>query len=119
MSNDINAIVHRWFEEVWNQGREETVDELLAPGAIGHALADGQDTFGPEGFKPFMRNMRRAFPDTHVRVEDVITQGEKAAVRIVLEATHLGDDLGLPKTGRPVKVAGVIVMRIAGGRIVE
>jgi steroid delta-isomerase-like uncharacterized protein len=119
MPSDLRAIVHRWFEEVWNQGREETVDELLAPDAIGYSLADGQDVVGPKGFKPFLRNMRGAFPDVHVRVHDTFVDGTKAAAHISLEATHLGDQLGVPKTGRRVKIGGVILLRIDNGRVVE
>ena len=47
MSTDPHTIIHRWFDEVWNQGREETVDELLAPKAIVHGLGEGNDVVGP------------------------------------------------------------------------
>ena len=63
MPADPKTIVHRWFHEVWNQGRESTIDELAAPGVIAHGLGEGEDTVGPEGFKVFWRNMRSALPD--------------------------------------------------------
>jgi len=28
--------IHRWFEEVWNQGRGETIHEMCAKDAIGY-----------------------------------------------------------------------------------
>ena len=34
------ALVRRWFEEVWNQGREETIDELFAANGVGYGLGD-------------------------------------------------------------------------------
>ena len=119
MSTDLHTIIHRWFDEVWNQGREETVDELLAPKAIVHGLGEGNDVVGPDAFKIFVRNMRSALPDLVIRIEDTIVDGGKAVARVVLEATHLGDGLGLPKTGRHVSVAGIVIVQTANGQIVE
>jgi hypothetical protein len=30
MPLDPKTLIHRWFDEVWNHGREDTVDELFA-----------------------------------------------------------------------------------------
>jgi steroid delta-isomerase-like uncharacterized protein len=120
MSIDPYTLVHRWFEEVWNQGREETVDELLAPDGIIHGLGEGSiDVRGPAGFKVFLRNMRSAFPDVHIDIEDTIVQGGKAVVRVVLEGKHLGDGLGLPPTGQGVSIAGIVIVRVSGDQIAE
>jgi hypothetical protein len=45
------SIQRRWFEEVWNQGREATIDELLAPDVVGHGLVDpnGNEVTGIDG----------------------------------------------------------------------
>ena len=48
MSEANKAFAKRWFEEVWNQGRKETILELLAPDAV---IQDGENaSVGPEGF---------------------------------------------------------------------
>lgn len=120
MSSDPHKIVHRWFEEVWNQGREETVDELFAPDGVAHGLGEGTaDVRGPAGFKVFLRNMRSAFPDVHLRIEDTIVDGGKAVVRFAFEGTHLGEGLGVPASGRRVSVAGIVIVRVAGDQIAE
>jgi len=120
MAQDPKEIVRRWFEEVWNQGREETIDELLAPEGVAHGLGEaGAEVRGPEGFKPFFRNLRGSFPDLHIRIEEIISEGEWAAVRVVLEGTHKGDGLGVPASGRRVRVSGIVLLRTAGNRIVE
>ena len=119
MSLDPYTLVHRWFDEVWNQGREETVDELFGAGAIGHGLGEGADVCGPAGFKVFLRNMRSALPDVQIHIEDTIVDGAKAVVRVVLEGTHLGEGLGLPPTGRRVSLTGIVIVRVAGGQIAE
>ena len=40
MAKEQNTILHRWFEEVWNNGRAELIDEMIAPNAIAHGLED-------------------------------------------------------------------------------
>jgi steroid delta-isomerase-like uncharacterized protein len=114
------TLVRRWFEEVWNQGREETIDELLAPNGVGYGLGDTEATIqGPAGFKPFVRNLRGALPDVHMSIEDSIAEGNKVTVRITVEGTHKGGQLGVAPTGRRVRFEGLVVVRIENGQIVE
>ncbi len=44
MAKEQNTILHRWFKEVWNNGRTEVIDEMIAPNAIAHGLEDPNDT---------------------------------------------------------------------------
>ncbi len=119
MPIDPYTIIHRWFDEVWNRGLESTVDELFATGAIAHGLGEGQDVRGPAGFKVFLRNMRSALPDVHIQVEDTIVCGDKAAARVLLEGTNLGEGLGMAPTGRRISVTGIVIVRVTGGQIAE
>ena len=76
MSEANKAMVRRWFEEVWNQGREETIDELFAANGIGYGLGDTEAPVqGPAGIKPFVRNLRGAIPDIHMKIEDSDRRG--------------------------------------------
>jgi steroid delta-isomerase-like uncharacterized protein len=117
MSAENKRLVRRWFEEVWNKGRSETVDELLAPDAVVHGL-DG-DLTGPAGFKPFQARYRSAFPDLKLTIEDEIAEGDRVAVRWTVTATHRGSTLGFPATGAGVRFTGMVFVRIAKGRIAE
>lgn len=120
MSNDAGAVLKRWFDEVWNEGREETIDELFGTGGVAHGLGESDPQVnGPEEFKVFFRNMRSAFPDVRIHIEDMVVEGEKVAARLVLEATHAGEGLGVPATGRRVRVAGITIGRISGGKLQE
>jgi steroid delta-isomerase-like uncharacterized protein len=120
MSEANKQLVRRWFEEVWNQGREETIDELFATNGIGYGLGDTEAPVqGPAGIRPFVRNLRGAIPDIHMKIEDSIAEGDKVTVRITVEGTHQGGQLGVAPTGRRIKIAGVVIIRIANGQIVE
>jgi hypothetical protein len=84
MPHDNAALVHRWFEEVWNQGREETIDELFAPNGVTYGLGERDaEVRGPSQFKPFFRNIRAAFPDLHIKILDTVAEGNKVAVRVI------------------------------------
>ena len=120
MSEANRALMIRWFEEVWNQGKESTIDELAAPDVIGHGLADGDvDLHGTAEFKPFVRNMRGAFPDIHISLEDIVVERDMVYARLSVHGTHQGANIGVPPTGRRVHIKAITQMRIAGGQIVE
>ena len=120
MSADNVALLRRWFEEVWNQGRLETIHELMAPECIGTGQAgSGMVIRGPQEFQAFVENLRAAFPDMHVTIEDGFESGEKAVVRWSAIMTHRGDQLGVPATGKRISISGISMVRIVNGKIVE
>ena len=120
MSEENKAVVRRWFEEVWNQGREATIDELFPAEGVAHGLGDSEsDVHGPTEFKHFAANIRGSIPNTRIRVEDILSEGDRVAVRVILEGTHTGQGLGVPPTGRRVSIQGIIVLRMVDGQIVE
>ncbi len=114
------TILHQFFEEVWSQGNESAVEQLIAPDGIIHRLDEaGTEARGPEEFKPFFRRMRAAFPDMRVTVEDYVEQGDKVAARWSARMTHHGDGLGILATGRTVHITGMSFARISNGQIQE
>ena len=111
----------RWFEEVWNQGREEMIDELAAPDVVGHTLVDSRGTLiaGREAFRGFWRDFRATFPDIRIKIEDALADGDREMVRCTIYATHRGDGIGLAATNRPVKFCGMVLARVRNGQLVE
>jgi steroid delta-isomerase-like uncharacterized protein len=110
----------RWFEEVWNEGRIGAVDELLSPEGVGFGLAEpGTEVRGPEGLKAFVRNLRDAFPDLHIAVEDMVAEGDKVAIRFRVTGTHQGNGLGFPATHRPIDITGMTIIQFADGKLVH
>ena len=116
---DNKALVHRWFEEVWNQGREQTIDELLSTdiAALGLGEIDAE-VHNPAQFKIFFHNLKNAFPDLHITIEDTLAEKDKVVVRILIEGTHQGDGLGFAATGRKIRVSGICMIQIAGGKLI-
>jgi steroid delta-isomerase-like uncharacterized protein len=119
---DANShLLKRWFEEVWNQGREATIDELAAPDIVAHDLVDirGDQVAGVDKFKAFWRQFREAFPDIHITVEDALTDGDKLVVRCTVRGTHSSDCLGVKCNFEPVKFSGIVIARVRNGQMTE
>ena len=120
MSRENVALIHRWFEEVWNKGRVEAIDEMFAEDGIAHGLgSEGEKLVGPAGFKPFFEQFRGAFPDIQVVIKDTISEGDKVAARWVGKMTHQGDHLGFDASGQSAEITGMSIVRIRDGKIVE
>ena len=83
MAADENIqLMRRWFQEVWYEGRIQTVYELLSADAVarGQRGADAEIR-GPEEFVKFVREIRGAFPDIKVTVEDIFGADDKVVLR--------------------------------------
>lgn len=118
MSAENKALVRRWFQEVWSNGRVEAIDEMLGSGAVVHGLG-GPDLHGPNGFKPFHAAYRDAFPDVTIEVDDIVAEGDIVAVRWSAAGTHRGAGLGVAATGTQVRFCGMAFVRVEGGKLVE
>lgn len=114
------ALMRRWFQEVWNEGRVQTIYDLLAENIRGW----GQDVPGVEIRKPadfvaLYNRLHGAFPDIKITVEDAFGADDKVVVRWAAVMTHTGDHLGMPATNKNVRITGITIARIADGKIVQ
>lgn len=91
-------VIRRAYEELWNERNVGVVDELVAEDFLNHAAPPGKQR-GRQGLKDVVRMFEGAFPDFRYEVEDVISEGDKVAVRDVFRGTHQGDFMGVPATG--------------------
>jgi steroid delta-isomerase-like uncharacterized protein len=116
-----DTVLHRWFEEVWNQGNEASIDELMADDAIVHGIVgpDGKEIQGAAAFKPFFHQFRTAFPDIRITIEDALVDGDKVAVRCVVTASHTGPGVMAALTGKTAHFTGMCIARVKDGKIAE
>jgi steroid delta-isomerase-like uncharacterized protein len=114
------TIVRRYWEEVWNKGNFAVVDELIAADFDGHPLPSDPDFGrGPAGQKQLVSMYRTAFPDVRMAIEDMTAEGDRVVVRWTARGTNTGEMMGMPATGKPARVTGMFVNRIAAGKIAE
>lgn len=121
MSAENKALMQRWFNEVWSQGKKEVIDELCHEDAEIHGLVDAGENpvRGRKAFHEFYSQFRGAFPDLIITVEDVIAEGDKVAARCSVRGKHTGENLGFSATNAPVQFEGIAITRIKDGQIVE
>ena len=121
MSEENKALVRRWFDEVWNKGNADVIDDLFDENGIAHGLSDDPKNpiRGPRDYRPFYAVFREAFPNMTIVVEDMVAEGDKVAARCSVHGKHEGDFMGRAATGSPVDITGITIVRIADGKIVE
>jgi steroid delta-isomerase-like uncharacterized protein len=115
------TLMHQWFDEVWNQGNESMIDEMLHDDVAVHGLAgpDGTEVNGPESFKAYFRQLRAGLSDIHVEVEDVVSERDLMVARCMVTARHTGEGLGKPAKGNAVRFSGMTMARVREGKIAE
>ena len=117
MAYDARALVQRWFDEVWNKRRDESIDELMASQSVGHV--EGGTVDGPDGFRKMRAMFLSAIPDVRIDLEDIVADGDRAAVRWRARGTHSGEGFGIPPTDRPVDFTGSSWFHVRDGKFIE
>jgi predicted SnoaL-like aldol condensation-catalyzing enzyme len=117
MAEQAKVVMRRWFEEVWNQRREASIDELLAHDATAFGLWDGigESAPTPELFRRFYREFLEMFPDIKVRVAQVVGEGDDVALRLECE----GHYAKAPAAGALIKFGAMVFVTVREGKIVE
>jgi steroid delta-isomerase-like uncharacterized protein len=111
------AIVDRLHKEVFQNGNLDVVDELVSSDYVSHQT-DG-DLGRKEEFKQHLPMYWAAFPDLEFTFEDTIAQGDTVASRFTITGTHEGKLMGIPPTGKEVRISGMVFERVENGKIVE
>ena len=123
MSTEENkATVRRYFEEALNQGNLALANELNAPNWVYHDPAV-PDVRTIEDYAQWFTQIRSAYPDFHVAIEDLVAEGDQVVVRYTWRGTNTGNfvtpAMQIPATGKQVAVTGMSIVRFAGGKGVE
>jgi steroid delta-isomerase-like uncharacterized protein len=115
------SVVRTWFDEVWNQGKETTIDRLFGADCVAHGLsnADGSPLRGPAAFKLFFHQFRDAFPEIQIEVVRTVIEGDTTAAYCRVTGVHSGKDFIRPATGKRIDFSGVAMARVRDGQIVE
>jgi steroid delta-isomerase-like uncharacterized protein len=120
MSEENKALVRRYFEEIWDKGNLDLIDELFTTNFVRHGpTATEGEVHGKEGFESLVSMYRSALPDLRIPIEDQIAEGDRVVTRWRARGTHQGELMGNAPTGNPASVTGILVDRISGGKIEE
>jgi len=83
--------VRAFYERAVNQGDLTAVDDLVASPELAHNSGDGEGHNTPASVKAWVVQLRAAFPDIQVTVEELIEQGAKVVNRVTYRGTQTGE----------------------------
>jgi steroid delta-isomerase-like uncharacterized protein len=119
MSEENKAVIRRLVEQIWNRRALDVADELFAPEAIVYESGVPLPGVGSAVIKEAMRATWAAFPDISTTVDDMIAAEDKVVVRWSAVGTHQGVMQGIAPTNRKIAQNGIVIYRLAAGKIVE
>jgi steroid delta-isomerase-like uncharacterized protein len=112
-------LVRQLYEEAFNEGDLELVDELVAPDVVTHNPIILDAPTGPDSIRGGLEMIRKAFPDFHVEVQDLIAEGDRVAVFLTMSGTNQGDYRRGGATGKRGTMRAFFIWRVAGGKLAE
>lgn len=122
MSDANKAIVQKWFDAS-NNHDFAAYNEICTPDYVHHDPNLPVQDADLETFKQIIGGgFVGAFPDLSLKVDDMIAEGDRVAVRWHFLGTHNGElpgDPPLPPTGKSISVDSTSVHRVADGRVAE
>jgi len=112
------SIAREYVQKVFNEHNPTLARKYCTPDVKWHGGTLGTMD-GIDNLTGLLTGFIAAFPDLHAKEYDIIAEGDKVAVRFVVEATHTGNLVGIEPTGIKVSWDAVDVYHIRDGKIVE
>ena len=111
-------VVKRFNKEVIEQGIFETFQELMDKDFVNRTAPPNSN--GADGmWNTFNAILRPAFPDLTVEIHDQIAEGDKVTTRKSIVGTHNGNLMGIPPTGKRIKIDVIDVVELKDGKYRE
>jgi steroid delta-isomerase-like uncharacterized protein len=112
------TLVRTMFAEVWSRGDYGSLESLLTPDFVFHFRGRAMP-MNVQQFQGMVDMWRKTLNGLEFRIEEVVTQGDRAAARLTFTGTHAAEAFGVQPTGRAVSVTMMAFFRFADGRIAE
>lgn len=118
MSEENKEVVRRW-QEAYNSGSLDLLEELLAPDWVSNSWPDGVP-HTIDGLKQIHQYILSLWPDWHFTTEDLIAEVDRVVQRFICRGTHgTADFVDIPPNGNRFEFGGTSIFRIREGRIAE
>lgn len=120
MTRQLKETIQRIFAEAYNKGNMEVLDEIIATDYQRHQ-PPMKSVHGLAAYKEFIKDVRSAYADFHIEINDVIMDGDKSVTRITLTGRHTGQapTLQAPPTGKAIEMSGCVVSYWKNGLVAE
>jgi predicted ester cyclase len=111
--------MRRITAEIWDNGRTDLIDELIAEDLVDHIEMPGLEGTGRERYRASVLMMRTAFPDFRNPLDLIVAEGDIAVSYGRMVGTNSGQMMGMPPTGRTMDVLVIGMLRFKDGQAIE
>ena len=118
MLNTDKAVVRDYLEKAFNGRNPKILPELVADDFLDHHIPASFPR-GPAGISQWLEVAFTPFPDSRIRIEDMVAENGCVSVRYTFIGTHTGDFMGMAATGRRFSINGMAMARLHDGKLVE
>jgi len=116
---DNKSIVRRFIEEGLNKRDAALIDEVYSADYVGH----DPERPAPRTIADLKQGMvgllGKVFPGAQYSVEHLMAEGDLVAWHWTFTATHQGEIMGIPATGKQIRFGGINIFRLENGKVVE
>jgi steroid delta-isomerase-like uncharacterized protein len=112
-------LVEAFIQDLFTKGDLEAVNRYLSDDFVNHDPPFPGAPGGADGFRQAGELMRRACPDWHSDVDQLVAEADTVVEVFTASGTHHGELMGVPGTGKPITLRGINVFRIDGDRVAE
>jgi steroid delta-isomerase-like uncharacterized protein len=118
MSTEQNKVaVRRFIDEVFVKGNADGVDKLVTHDFTPHSW--GKMPSGVEPLKQAIRHVHAGLADVSFKIEDMLAEEDKVAVRVTAHARHKGEFMGIPASGREYTISEMHIFHMRDGKVAE
>jgi len=96
-------IVIRFNNEFFEKGNTDITKELFAENFVNHSAPPNSPTDAGPMVK-FVMGLHHGFSNVSVQILDILGDGDKVCVRKTITATHTGEFMGKPATGKKIVI---------------
>jgi steroid delta-isomerase-like uncharacterized protein len=108
------------YESFVNRQDSEAVRRELSDDFIDHEMPPGTPP-GPEPILKFRAMLHAAFPDLRVKIDDIVAEADRVALRATWTGTHKGvfPLIPVPVSNRKISFTAMVFWRISNGKVAE
>ncbi|HYX69052.1 MAG TPA: ester cyclase [Terriglobales bacterium] len=110
------AVARSFFEQVLDQGHLEKYAESHAPDFVAHGRTADATLEQDMGYA---REERKAVPDLHIKVNEIIAERDLVLVYWTASGTNTHEGMGFPATGKSFTEPGMTLFRFKAGKMIE
>ena len=110
-------LIEQLFNEVMNDRKFSLLDQIIDPAFVNHGIPDAKQ--GPSGFKQVIEQFLDGFPDMKIQIEQIVSEKDLVATRGYWTGTNSGSFMGMPSSGKKVRIDYIDFWKIKNGKCVE